>query len=321
MPVPSTSDLARIHRLDGWPWAQPWAARPIWETVDGGESPWDAPWTGYVLGSLGRPGRRRRRTKIGPITLEQYFGIKPVSGLGDFGISAGITGIITAIAAGAAAAGGVASALSTIIGNLKKLERQEIKDARAAGATPAEIRRIRQDFRRRRAKERKKAAAARRKARQMKRRGAGPRAAKRAARQAARRQKRAAAKRKRAAMTPAEKHRQVAQHTQQAAAGIAMAGDILQRVSAGAQEMEFGSSIDPTTGQHVIHRGRTDIMPTIPGGTWGPGRVGPPGTGPFPPAGPGVMDFLRTAGPGGIPYWAFGVGLIGGGALLLRRRR
>lgn len=273
-----------------------------WETTGGGPGvhswPWwgglggdlaegtsSAQWEDEPLGQLPRSARRQIR-----VLVRDYIR----RDLGDFGASAGIISAIVGIAAAAASTAG------SVISTVKKAENQAIKAARAEGASPQQIKEIRRGFRKEKIAARwNKIPKWRKKI--LKKQGLAPEPKTR---------------KRRRKVTKADKHRQVAQATEAAAGWSSAAVDIMRRISAAAQQQEFGSSIDPYTGQHVIHQARTKTIPTDPGGPYHPQVAPRP---PAPVHGGFRMPEFFNQRIAGVPVWALALG--GAGLLVMARRR
>jgi len=320
MAFPAVTEILGLYDLDSppvWPRTQPVKQDPRW--FDAGLMSWG---NNRETGFLGGPGDGFGDDLVVDAGEDLAALEARTDDLGDFGASA----IISAIGAGIGVAASAASTIGKVVQEVKKNESAEIKQARAAGASTAEIQAIRKGYA-------KKKKAARQLERYERRRKARAKLRKKGKpypphlkpkpwerpfieRRSARRGGARAARRR--AVTPARRQAEAVKTTEDIAAGLSFATDILRRSSAFGQQVEFGASVDPFTGERVIHRPRTEVVPqaAVPV---------PVGTAPPPvPAGPPPGGFLATLQRpvvAGVPLWVLGVAIIGGGALLFGRRR
>ena len=179
-------------------------------------------------------------------------------------IAAGVAAIISAAVAGGT---GIASTIAAIARQNKKDRDAEIQAAIARGDPPETMKDIRKRYRRK-LREDKQAARAARKGKPRRRRGGKAR--------------------RKTSMTDDQR---ATQTLHAAASGARTAADVLQRVGMGVQEAATGSTIDPMTGQPIVHH----VVPTAP-----------------PPSG-GIRDLAMRPSLGGLPMWA----VAGGGLVAL----
>ena len=115
----------------------------------------------------------------------------------------------------------------------------------------------------------------------------------------------------------ASRRRKAAEDTEKIAAGFSFATDILRRASAFGQQVETGASVDPFTGQAVVHRPVTEVRPAA-------AVPAPIGTAPVIPPGPrpgaGILETLKRPVVAGVPLWGVLV-VAGGGLILLKGKR
>mgnify|MGYP003966192311 CR=1 FL=1 len=212
-----------------------------------------------------------------------------------------VSAIIGAAAAIVAAAFAAATGVAKLIAELSKIERSQIREARARGASPEQIGQLKRYFKAKKKEARalgpKRIKQLKKLRRQMRAAGAKRREIVQAVKKQRRRWRKEATMQQQA--DPAEVMRQIA-------SGLATAGDVSQRIGMGIQETQTGVALDPFTGAPVIHRG--GMMPILP-------------TAPNAPPLPG-FTWLRTpiAPWAPVPRW-IGLGALAGGLVYMAARR
>lgn len=205
-------------------------------------------------------------------------------------VAAAAPAIVAGIAKAAATVTGAAVGIASAIHALSRLERREVMEARAAGASAEEIRAIKDRFKRKRRALREK----RRAKRLAKRRGKRIPVRTRDRRE-----------RRRRPMEGAQDYQKAAEILRRFSAGAATTADVAQRIQMGVEEVHEGTATDPFTGRPVIHRAGMQPAPA-------PLPEGPP---------PALLPWWKRPLWGGIPTYVYlGGAAVVTGAILLRRR-
>lgn len=223
------------------------------------------------------------------------------------GATAAITGVISA-------AGALASTTAAIVAGIVQQKKNELAAAKARGASPAELQKIRRKYGARKASVLSRSRQARRKLRirmkALRKSGHTRKQARRiATKELKKRGGRRQSSRRKAMPRGAKTPEQISRETEDIAAGFSLATDIMRRTAAHVAETSGGYSVDPMTGERVRHRPVTEVTSVAV----------PPSAAPLAPTGPSIIARLRQPAFLGVPWW--GVIVVGGSVVLLVLRK